>query len=213
MNTSKLLSLVAPLLLGAATLFGAEVSTFRNWTDLQGRSLQARLLAPPADGSIKIERADGKVFDLRVERLSTADQDYLRTLAPQPEAAATTEAVDSLRPLTEKDWEMVAQLLSLTPRTYADIPAEEVVETLNKRLASSDFRLPDGRPITIRLEGEAAEARINTEIRYVVNLATFLQGLAKSSQLELRLDANQQLVLLASSTASSGKDKIKLFGL
>ncbi len=108
---------------------------------------------------------------------------------------------------------MVAQLLSITPRTYADSPADEVVETLNKRLASSDFRLPDGRPISIRLEGEAAEARISTEIRYVVNLATFLQGLAKSSQLELRLDANQQLVLLTSSTTNSGKDQIKLFGL
>lgn len=213
MNTSKLLSLVAPLLLGAATLFGNETSTFRNWTDLHGRSLQARMLAPPVDGTLKIERADGKVFDLRVERLSTADQDYLRSLAPQPETGDTVEAGDSLRPLTEKYWEMVAQLLSLTPRTYTDSPAEEVVDTLNKRLASSDFRLPDGRPVTIRLEGEAAEARINTEIRYVVNLATFLQGLAKSSQLELRLDANQQLVLLASSTANSGKEKVKLFGL
>ncbi len=212
MNTSKLLSLVAPFLLGATTLFGTDASATRNWTDLQGRSIQARLLTPPVDGSIKIERADGKVFDLRVERLSTADQDYLRSLASSPEAA-TAEAGDSLRPLTDKDWEMVAQLLSLTPRTYADIPADEVVETLNKRLASSDFRLPDGRPISIRLEGEAADARINTEIRYVVNLATFLQGLAKSSQLELRLDANQQLVLLTSTTANSGKDKIKLFGL
>ena len=213
MNTSKLLSLVAPLILGATTLFGTEVSNFRNWTDLQGRSLQARLLAPPADGAIKIERTDGKVFDLRVERLCAADQDYLRALASHPVATATAEAGDNLRPLTEKDWEMVAQLLSITPRTYADSPADEVVETLNKRLASSDFRLPDGRPISIRLEGEAAEARISTEIRYVVNLATFLQGLAKSSQLELRLDANQQLVLLTSSTTNSGKDQIKLFGL
>ncbi|MCX6938145.1 MAG: hypothetical protein NTU80_09660 [Verrucomicrobia bacterium] len=115
--------------------------------------------------------------------------------------------------MAPQDWELLAQLLSLTPRTYADTPADEVVDMLNKRLASSDFRLPDGRPISIRLEGDAVQARINADIRYSVNLATFLQNVTKSSRLELRLDAQQQLVLLASSAVNQDKDKIKFLGL
>ncbi|MCX6938024.1 MAG: hypothetical protein NTU80_09035 [Verrucomicrobia bacterium] len=57
----------------------------RSWTDLQGRSIYARLLAPPNEGVIKIEREDGQVFNLNVARLSQADLDYLRSLAePAP---------------------------------------------------------------------------------------------------------------------------------
>jgi hypothetical protein len=206
-TTSKFLRLVAPICFGAITLFGSEASPLRSWTDVQGRSIQARLLAPPVDGAIRIERADGQVFTLNVTRLSTADQAYLASLAAPPPSA---EELNKLRELTQQDWDMLAQLLSLSPRTYANAPADEVVAMLNTRLASSDFRLPDGRPISIRLEGEAAEARINTEIRYPVNLSTFLQDVTKRANLELRLDPKQQLVLVA---ATKEVEKIKFLGL
>jgi hypothetical protein len=167
------------------------------------------------EGVIKIERADGQVFNLNVARLSQADQDYLRSFTEPASAgpAETSGGSEGLRVLSPQDWELLAQLLSITPRTYADTPADEVVEMLNRRLAASEFRLPDGRPISIRLEGEATQARISADIRYAVNLATFLQDVTKSSRLELRLDAKQQLVLLASSAANQGKEPIKFLGL
>lgn len=55
----------------------ANRNAMRTWTDTQGRTIEARLVN--RDGNfITIQRADGQVFTLAVDRLSSADQAFLQ---------------------------------------------------------------------------------------------------------------------------------------
>ncbi len=75
----------------------------RTWTDVQGRTINARLLHTDASKtSIEIERADGVRFTLPVARLSFADQQFVQNWVPEPESpAAATPAESPSNVLTE----------------------------------------------------------------------------------------------------------------
>jgi len=52
-------------------------SEYREWTDRQGRSMEARLLEDYENGTIRIERSDGWIGNLQVKQLSDADREFV----------------------------------------------------------------------------------------------------------------------------------------
>ncbi|MCP5539516.1 MAG: hypothetical protein H7A53_04245 [Akkermansiaceae bacterium] len=93
----------------------------RRFTDKEGQQIEARVIG--IDGSrrnVKIARADGRVFDLTITRLSLDDQQFLKEwLAAQPgayhleivvhpsPAAASPERVRLPGNVYEADWEKI----------------------------------------------------------------------------------------------------------
>ena len=77
-------------LIAAAALVAAiptPAAEMREFTDAAGRTLKASVVKVDAAGeTATIKRADGKVFTLPFNKLSAADQEYLRGW--QPAAAA-----------------------------------------------------------------------------------------------------------------------------
>ncbi len=73
---------MAECLLVSIALVGVTAGTLHGhtWTDRQGRTVEAEFLSF-ADGMIRIKRAsDGKVFEMPLERLSDADQEFVKGL-------------------------------------------------------------------------------------------------------------------------------------
>lgn len=68
----RILALLASL--GACSW--AQSSTARTFTDNQGRSIEADLISV-SENSVKVRRADGNEFDLRLEVLSEADRKFI----------------------------------------------------------------------------------------------------------------------------------------
>jgi hypothetical protein len=82
--------LLALLSFGAARLAAARV-----WTDSTGKhTIEAELLKV-ADGQVHLKKADGMVVVVPLERLSDADQRYLKTARPP---AAGADPVESKKP-------------------------------------------------------------------------------------------------------------------
>ena len=84
-----------PLIALTAWALAAPVDA-RTWTSAGGKQLEAELVDRKG-GQVVLEKADGSRVSIAEQRLSAADQDYLRSLSPTagPTAApaATTEAV------------------------------------------------------------------------------------------------------------------------
>lgn len=59
----------------------ARTPVLRRWTDLRGRTLEARLTAIKGE-SITLERADGSRLEIRIDLLCEADRAHLREAAP-----------------------------------------------------------------------------------------------------------------------------------
>ncbi|WP_226895717.1 PQQ-binding-like beta-propeller repeat protein [Luteolibacter marinus] len=60
----------------------------RTWTDAQsGRTIEAEFIGLE-DGTVSLERADGKTFNIPLSRLSAADQEFAKGQAATPAAAA-----------------------------------------------------------------------------------------------------------------------------
>ncbi|MCH8043473.1 MAG: hypothetical protein IID44_07120 [Planctomycetes bacterium] len=80
---------MARLILCLAIVISAAASTHaatRTWTDDTGRFKVDAELVSVSDGKVKLKRADGRVVELPVARLSAADQKFLKSA----EAAAKT---------------------------------------------------------------------------------------------------------------------------
>lgn len=211
MNRAKhFVCLVTLLLAGGLPLMAA--GEVRTWTDNQGRAIQARLVEILPDGTVKIERADGQMFNLPVAKLSAADQAYVAAQKPAAPSVVISDDAASLRALAPQDWELLAKAVStLSPRTYDSTPAEDVLAMINKRLESSEFRLPGGEPMKIVLGPGCEGTRITAEIRSASNLATFLKELTKSGELAVGLDSSSRLVLHKPITKT--KDDLQFLGV
>jgi len=62
----------------------------RNWTDLQGRTIKARLIRV-SNGRVTLERVDGKTAEIDVESLSEADQEYVSSQDGKIDPAADVD--------------------------------------------------------------------------------------------------------------------------
>ncbi len=62
----------------------AEDATLRKWTDTSGRILVAGEFVSLLDGNVCLQKASGEGTVIALDQLSQADQDYVRSLAPEP---------------------------------------------------------------------------------------------------------------------------------
>jgi hypothetical protein len=82
---------VSFLLLILALMLGFKLHAtddFRAWTDVDGRTIDARVLDFDGDSAIRIELRDGRAFTLQINRLSTLDREWLDSWE-KPKAAAS----------------------------------------------------------------------------------------------------------------------------
>jgi hypothetical protein len=77
------MALVAIVCLSAATSVAWQ-SKMRTWTDASGRfSIDAELV-DVGEGIVRLKKADGQVISIPIEKLSQADQQFVRSQAPSP---------------------------------------------------------------------------------------------------------------------------------
>lgn len=87
--------LATPFFLCLSLFLGAEPKE-RIWTSADGRTIKATLIRE-VEGDVSLLR-DGKVFTLPLERLSAADQQYVRDISAGKEPAEAPAAVDPDNP-------------------------------------------------------------------------------------------------------------------
>ncbi len=218
MNPNKLLAcLVALIAIRSLPLSAAEVSDARTWTDVQGRTIEARLInADATAGTIKIERADGAHFTLPVSRLSAQDQVFVREWtarqAPAPAApAASAASAPSLQELTQANWDWLARCGSIQPAVYKQISPEDLGALINRRLQNSPAPTGKGAITRARIDTESGGDEISIEVRTIVSLSTFLRDLARQNNLVLRIDSEGNLVIQRQPSKKS--DTIEFLGV
>jgi hypothetical protein len=217
MKSIKPLACLVTLLLCGSPFNTAEADTVRTWTDVQGRSINARLLHTDASKtSIEIERADGVRFTLPLARLSFADQQFVQNWVPEPETLAAPTPAETptaaLAELSPANFAWLTQAGSMTARNYVNFPADQLVTVLNARLTGTRSTSAKNAIKGVRIDADAELTEINMETTTTVSLATFFKELAEQNSLQLRVDASGILVLQRVST-SAPKQKIKFLEL
>jgi hypothetical protein len=207
MKQAKHLAFFVTLLLCGYPLEAAASDSLRTWTDVQGRTLSARLLQVlPGKSAIEIERADGSRFTLPVARLSYADQQFVQQLDTQPtENAAMTE-------LSAANWEWLTHAGTVTARQYVHFPADSLVAMLNARLTAAQSESVKQALKGVRIDADADLKEINAKIEHTVNLATFLKAIAEQNDLQLRVDGNG-LVVFQRTPKDQASEKNSFLGL
>ena len=213
MKSTKLLACLVTLLLCGYPFTTALADELRTWTDVQGRTIQARLLhADLGKASIEIERADGVHFTLPIARLSATDQQFVQNWTPESAAPSTPPADEpdlALHELSPAQWEWLTQAGSMSPHNYSNFPAAQMVTLLNLRLSSAPSATAKTAIKGVRLDADAPITEIFAEIPNTVSLATFLKELAEQNSLQLRIDASGIIVL----QRPPQKDAIKFLGM
>jgi outer membrane protein assembly factor BamB len=69
----------------------APAQAVRTWTDSTGQYKLRAKLVDVADGNVRLEKADGRVITIALEKFSAADQKWLARFAPAAGEAASTE--------------------------------------------------------------------------------------------------------------------------
>jgi hypothetical protein len=207
MKPTKLLACLVTLLLCGYPLNAAATDSLRTWTDVEGRTLFARLLQVlPSKSAIEIERADGSRFTLPVVRLSYTDQQFVQQLAAEPTGnAAMTE-------LSAANWEWLTLAGTVTARKYVHFPADSLVALLNARLTAAQPDSVKHALKGVRIDADAELNEINAKIEHTVNLATFLKAIAEQNDLQLRVDGNG-LVVFQRTPKDQASEKNSFLGL
>jgi hypothetical protein len=195
MKPIKSLAGLVTLLLCGLPLQSAPSSALRTWTDIDGRIIEARIVAiEPSKTTIQIERGDGAHFNLPLLRLSAVDQSYVRTWAAG-EAAAAAAADPALRELTPENWGWLARAGSVQNRNYKNAPVRELETLINQRLGASQANSGAGKVVGFRFDDEAGVETITLEVAGTVSLATVLRELAQKNELRLMIDARGFIVV------------------
>jgi len=190
----------------------------RTWTDVQGRTINARLIHMDANkATIEIERADGVLFTLPITRLSFADQQFVLngeagvedTASPSP---VTSDAPSALAELSTANWAWLTQAVNMPARNYVNTPADQLVTVLNTRLSGAHSASAKEAIKGVRIDPNASLTEINLETTNTVSLATFIRALAEQNSLQLRVDASGVLVLQRVPTSAT-QQTIKFLGL
>lgn len=200
MKSTKRLACLVTLLLCGHPFNTAEADTVRTWTDVQGRTINARLLHTDASKTtIEIERADGVRFTLPLSRLSFADQQFVQNRMLEPDAPAAPRPAESpsnaLAELSAAHWEWLTQAGSMTARNYVNSPADQLVTVLNARLTGARSAAAKAAIKGVRIDADSDLTEINMETTATVTLATFFKELAEQNSLQLRVDSRGVLVL------------------
>ena len=187
----------------------------RIWTDVQGRTIEARLLQADLNkNTIEIERADGGIFTLPIARLSQGDQLFIHNWQPKENSktSAVPNSAESLTELSPAQWEWLTQAGIITARKYVNCPAEQLVTLLNIRLTGAHSSNAKEAIKGVRFKADDDITEINAEFRNTVSFSTFLKELAEQNSLQLRVDDNGFLVLQRAPTSATKLD-LKFLGM
>ena len=210
MKPIKRLACLVTLLLCGYPFNTAVADELRTWTDVQGRTINARLLsADPSTSTIEIERADGTRFTLPIARLSYADQQFIQHWEPAVDgtaSAAITVAPAALAELSSANWQWLASAGSITARNYVNTPADELMKLLNLRLSGASSAKAKETIKGVRLDAGAAITELSIKIPNTVGLGTFFKELAEQNDLQLRVDSAGYIVLQRQPTAPQNQE-------
>ena len=83
---------------------GPSEALARTWNSASGAfKIDAELIEKRADGTVILKRADGTSVETKAEKLSKADQDYIRQWTPGGDAAKEAPAKEIEAPKTEEE--------------------------------------------------------------------------------------------------------------
>lgn len=213
MKPFKLLACLVTLTFCGFPLYSAAADELRTWTDVQGRKIEARVLAVDlTKETVRIERADGATFELPLLRFSPADRVYAKVWADNHALAA-----DGLRELTTENWDWLTRSGSMQTGRYIKVPAKEFAAILNTRIANARLKTEKGSLTGLRIEEDSELGAISAEITGTVSYASFLRELAKANNLRLLVDASGAIVIRRSggtdTTPTQDGEKIEFLGI
>lgn len=193
MNPSQLSAYLGVVLLGCGLLTTAVADPVRTWTNTHGKTMEARLLSTDATkATIDIERTDGVRFTLAIDQLSPADQQFLQD---GPPASASEKQSQSSTELTQEHWDWLQRAGTIAAQNYTDTPIADIAAVLNARLRTAKSPQSPAAIKSVRIAPLAKAIKIYGQFPATVDLATYLKELAFHNDLQLRLDANQCMIL------------------
>jgi hypothetical protein len=206
--------LLSTLLLVGYPLNTTLAESLRTWTDVRGRTIEARpLQADLSKNTIEIERHDGVRFTLPIAHLSQGDQQFISNWQPEGniKTSAVPNSADSLTELTPAQWKWLTEAGSITERRYVNFPADQLVTFLNARLKGAHSTNAKESIKGVRINADDDITEINAEFRSTVSFSTFLKGLAEQNSLQLHVDGNGFITLQRVPT-SAPKLNLKFLG-
>lgn len=203
----RLACLVTLALISGLTLKAADTHDYRQWTDANGRTITARLLATPDADSVKIERQDGAVFTVPLKTFSTADQAYVKALAAQPKLQNGLKQADSAL------WTLLESGGQQPASTYSNTSLDLVLESLNQRFAVREVKTRAGQPLQVRTEPSDLAGRIKLSGDMPrMSMASFMKELARTNNLLVASDSSG-MVVLVDKTPSEDKSGDEFLGV
>jgi len=220
----RLACLVALQFMCGLTLQAADPQNFRQWTDTAGRTMVAKLLSVPDTTWVKIQRSDGKVFNVAVAMFSTTDQAYVKAYrdkmtvaAPDQDAPAPVViAADGVR-LKEPEpstWALLNSGGYQPASIYNSVHLDEIIEGINRRFVEKEIKTGLGLPFRVRTEPADLAARIQiTGNMPGMTLGAFVSEVARVNDLAVKTDAEGMVVLMDKPAPASAKPVASLFGV
>jgi|GEM_PF-2809328 len=207
------------------TLQAADPQNFRKWTDSTGRTMMAKLISAPDLTWVKIQRGDGKIFNVAVTTFSAADQAYVKAyrdkntvVDPEQEAAASVVVASDGTRLKEPDpstWISLNAGGSQPASIYNNVHLDEIIEGLNQRFTEKAVKTGVGLPLKIRTEPADLAGRIQiTGNMQSMTLGAFVREVARVNDLTVKTDAEGMVVLMDKPVPASGSKPVaSLFGV
>lgn len=178
------------------TLQAADTHDFRQWTDANGRTINARLVEAIGTESVKIERHDGLSFTVSLKAFSPADQAYVKSLRAAPPTSKFTLPA-GLKAADPALWTLLAASGTQPETTYSNTSLDLVLETLNRRLSVDAIKSPAGQPLHVRTEPANLASRVKLSGAMPrMTLATFMKEIARANNLAVATDSKGMVVLV-----------------
>jgi thiol-disulfide isomerase/thioredoxin len=181
-----------------STLAAAEV---RTWSDASGKhSIEAEFLSLQ-DGKVRLLRPDGKEITLQIEKLSKADQKFVKAQAVRKSAPAKTEAAQVLRKLAD---DFYADLRTKDRKVALETLSEKAQElAADKKSALPSLPSPDD-PVNAIKVGKAKVTGSQAEVPVQVRVGSTSQ----KTTLHLRKDETDWRVFAISATLDGEEQTI-----
>ncbi|MET0262099.1 MAG: hypothetical protein ABW223_04325 [Rariglobus sp.] len=219
MKPHKLFACLVTLqLMCGFTLKAAAPQDFREWTDVNGRTMNARLIAAPNAESVKIERQDGLSFTVPLTTFSAADQKYVK--AWRAENASSSHAGNKKGPahhqgLRDPDtatWTLLGSG-DQPASTYSKTRLDQIIESINQRFAVREIKTAKGSPLQVRTEPSDLASRIQISGEMPrMSVASFVKEIARANDLGVKIDASGMIVLVDKAPPSEAQTP-SLFGV
>ncbi len=197
MKPLKLIACLVTLqFFGGLNLKAADQQSFRQWTDLNGRTISARLLEIVDRETVKIERQDGVVFTVLIKTFSKADQAYVQARRIKQNNAAGTPS--KLVDADNTTWRRLRGAGSQPANYYVDTPLADILDGINRRLIEKKLKTASDEDLQLRTEPSELAEQIKISGQMTdMNTSDFLMRIAYNHDLLMKVDEVGGLVLVA----------------